>query len=275
MTEGRLDRWAEWLVRTRYENRSQAEIDDMLALLGQVRERVLDRARISAGDTVVDVGTGIGLLAIGALDRVGEEGDVLAVDISVDCLEELEREQPDPRFWYLIGSAEIVPLPDAFADAVLTRSVLIYVEDKGEAAREFARILVPGGRVSLFEPLNRQQTQLWEVVDFGGLADRVRADFYRRWPPEHPMHNFDGDDLQRMFAGAGFAEVDVEVHTRTLEVTAEAVLHGVGAPGAPSVVEAWSESFAPGEVHRLVAAVEGAGTMAVDASALLLAGTRR
>jgi arsenite methyltransferase len=40
-------------------------------------------------------------------------------------------------------------------DVVTTRSVLIYVEDERAAFDEFARVLRPGGRVSLFEPISR------------------------------------------------------------------------------------------------------------------------
>ena len=43
-------------------------------------------------------------------------------------------------------------------DIVTTRSVLIYVEDKRRAFEEFFRVLKPGGRISLFEPINRFNT---------------------------------------------------------------------------------------------------------------------
>ena len=65
-------------------------------------------------------------------------------------------------------------------------------------------MLRPGGRVSIFEPVNRRNTQLWELVDFGDLAERVTADFYRRWPPDHPMQDFDAEDMAGWFQEAGF-----------------------------------------------------------------------
>ncbi len=46
-------------------------------------------------------------------------------------------------------------VPSDFFDLVTTRSVLIFVSDKRKAFAEFHRVLKPGGRISLFEPINR------------------------------------------------------------------------------------------------------------------------
>ena len=268
------DKWAEWLVETRFRGRSREEIDEGLASLDAVRDRVLDRARVTPRDTVLDVGTGTGLLVFGALDRIGPEGSVVALDISVDCLDELRTACNDARVSYLVGSADVLPLPDASVDVVLTRSVLIYVREKAEAAREFLRVLRPGGRVSLFEPVNRRNTQLWELVDFGDLTDRVEADFYRRWPPDHPMQDFDVEDMVGWFEEAGFAELDPDLVVSTVRVTPDAVLHGVGAPGSPSLIEAWGEEFSAEERERLEAAVREAGTTEPEWPVLYLAGRK-
>ncbi len=224
-----------------------------------MRDRVLERARIQNGDVVLDVGTGTGLLALGALDLVGADGAVICLDISVDCLEELRGATSDPRLSFLVGDAAVLPLPDDSADVCVLRSVLIYVREKADAARELHRVLRDGGRVSLFEPVNRRNTQLWELVDFGPLAERVAADFHRRWPADDPMHDFDVEDMERWFADAGFREIDAEVEVTSMTIEPESALHGVGAPGRPSLVEAWAETFSPQEVEELAAAVRAAG----------------
>src|SRR5436309_2269812 len=57
-----------------------------MAHLLPIRERVLDNARISPRDVVLDVGGGDGLIAFGAADLVGPSGKVILSDISADLV---------------------------------------------------------------------------------------------------------------------------------------------------------------------------------------------
>jgi len=243
-------------VRTRYAGWSDEEVADALAQLGIWRDRVLDGAGLAPGETVADVGAGTGLLTLGAVERVGAEGDVIALDISVDALEELRAHAIAPNISYLIGSADVLPLRDESLDAVVTRSVLIYVDDKAEAAVEFLRVLRSGGRVSLFEPVNSRNLRLVDAVDFsplGELGDRLRT--WNESAYENagdPMLNFDVDDLVGFFRSAGFADVELELGTTEEEIAGQRYLNQVGAPGRPTVLERWRETFAVDEVERLV-----------------------
>ena len=238
--------------------------------VGRFRDRVLDRARLSPDDRVVDIGTGTGLLALGALERLGEDGEVMALDISVDCLEELRASCEDPRVWYLIGSADVLPLPDAATDVAMTRSVLIYVRDKAEVAREAFRVLRPRGRLSIFEPVNSQNTPLWKAVDFDELEERVEDEYRQRWPSDHPMLDFDADDLANWFREAGFEAVEAEGEVSEMTLTADALLHGVGAPGSAPLADAWRAAFSPDEVERLEAAVHAAEPISMTGHAVYL-----
>ena len=92
------------------------------------------------GDTVLDVGSGLGLLTLAAHDRIGD-GWVIAVDPSVGALEELLRLAHEAKangIMYLVGDAEVLPLPDASIDAAVLRSVLVHVADP-DARRDGAR----------------------------------------------------------------------------------------------------------------------------------------
>lgn len=261
-------------MRGRFAGMSGEEVAEALAQLEHTRDRVLDGARLREGDRVLDLGSGTGLLALGALGRIGEEGEVIALDVSVDCLEELERECADPRAWYLLGSAEVIPLPDGFVDAAVMRSVLLYVREKAEAARELFRVLRPAGRLSIFEPVNRRNLRLHEAVDFGDLQDLVAAWEERCCAPDNPIVDFDAEDLVRLFAEAGFAELEQEVGATERSLSAGQALHVQGAPGRPTLAEAWAEAFAPEEVERLVAALRQAGSIPARWPYLYLRGVK-
>jgi ubiquinone/menaquinone biosynthesis C-methylase UbiE len=68
--------------------------------------------------TALVVGAESGLLAV-ELGRMGEDEDVIVLDASPERLEVLENQVADPRVWFMIGDAEVIPLPDAIVDEVV------------------------------------------------------------------------------------------------------------------------------------------------------------
>jgi SAM-dependent methyltransferase len=87
MTEG-PDRWHRWLLDVRFGGDAGRREKDLTEFLYPVRDTVLDRARLRPGDTLLDVGTGDGLIAFGALERLGpSSGRVIFSDISQDLLD--------------------------------------------------------------------------------------------------------------------------------------------------------------------------------------------
>jgi SAM-dependent methyltransferase len=187
----------------------------MRAELVRVRNRVLAGARLRKGIRVLDVGAGTGLLALEAGRRVKESGTVIAMDVSTDALRECGRAtrgaSPAARLTFVGGDAVATPLPDACVDAVIARSVLIYVTDKASAAREMYRVVRPGGRVSIFEPVNSQYQTLAEVdlSDLEPAHRQVLDRWYAGGDPGGAMTGFDERDLVRHFVAAGFDSVEL------------------------------------------------------------------
>jgi arsenite methyltransferase len=254
-------------VRTRFAGLSDDQIAEELAVLARTRDTVLDNARLAPGDRVVDVGAGTGLLTLGALDRIGEDGVVYAVDPSPDALDELRAHVNRPGIWYAVGKAEVLPLPDAFADAVVTRSVLIYVDDLAETARELYRILRPRGRLSLFEPLNRYGTYISKTVAWpDDLPERVGAEEDAYMNRSTGLVSLDEEQLEGNLEQAGFRSIDADVREEFEEWTVtptsiDARLDAVPAAGEQSLRQRWQQAFEPDELARLVAHLQGlAGT---------------
>ena len=92
-----------------------------------------------------------------AAELVGPDGDVLAIDNSVDALEDLRAKTAAPNVTYLIGCADILPLMDESVDVVVTHET--------EAARELFCVLRSGGRISMYGELGDLE-QLFRGVGF-------------------------------------------------------------------------------------------------------------
>jgi SAM-dependent methyltransferase len=111
----------------------------------------------------------------------------------------------------VVGDAVSLPIPDECVHAVVARSVLIYVVDKAGAAAEFHRVLRPGGRVSIFEPINIQY-EWFADVDLSDL-EPDRSHVLERWhsggDPGRAMRGFDERDIMQHFAEAGFDSVEL------------------------------------------------------------------
>jgi len=277
------DRWAEWL-RTRRTGGSEEARTQMLEFLAPVRDRILDQAGVGPGDTVLDVGCGDGLVGLGALDR---GADVIFSDVSQACLDDAHRIAGEGARYHL---AEAADLGDVEADVVTTRSVLIYVADKQRAFDEFFRVLRPGGRLSIFEPINRfgldERRRTLGFDDVAGIDDAL-AELWREDQAagvNDPMVDFDERDLLAHAEHAGFDEVRLELevevkpeptwHTRDWDV----FVNSSPNPLLPTFAEAMAARLTPEEIERVTAKlrpqVERGEGMTRFASCFLLARKR-
>lgn len=205
-------------MRGRSAGMDTAARERMQRELTATRDRVLDGTELRPGDRVLDAGCGTGLLAFGALDRIGGAGRVIGVDVSADALEELRRLAADlgvsNRLDLQVGSVIDLPVVSASVDAVVDRSVLIYVDDKRTAAGEYFRVLRHGGRVSIFEPINAEARHEYpfDLGPMGVLHERVEARKQAETERVCPsMVDFGADDVRRSFDQAGFSSVRIEL----------------------------------------------------------------
>jgi arsenite methyltransferase len=242
----------------------------MLEELAAVRDRVLDNAAIAEGETLLDVGCGNGLIGFGALERGA--GEVIFSDISSPLLDECRELAAAAdlfdRCRFVEAPAEdLGEIPDESTNVVTTRSVLIYVEDKERALREFHRLLRPHGRVSLFEPINRfgmeERRCAWAYAldDAADLMQKVNAIFDEIQPPTDPMIDFDERDLLTYAERAGFFPIKLDYRAEIEPPEAknwETFMHSSGNPKIPTFAEAMDEALTPEEREDLAAVLRPA-----------------
>lgn len=112
------------------------------------RRWALQRYGLAAGMRLLDVGSGTGVLAQAAQQRVGDDGNVVALDPSQGMLDQAARAAVRLP---VNGHAETLPVADQAFDMLTMGYALRHVSDLAEAFREFRRVLAPGGRVLLLE----------------------------------------------------------------------------------------------------------------------------
>jgi SAM-dependent methyltransferase len=125
----------------------------------RTREHILNLAELRGDETVLDVGTGAGLLLIGAAKQT-PRGMVFGIDLwaskdlsnnaAATTMRNVVAEGVADRIDVQTGDARDLAFPDASFDRAVSLLCIHNIEDKADqarACREIARVLKPGGRV--------------------------------------------------------------------------------------------------------------------------------
>jgi arsenite methyltransferase len=264
------DIWSEWLLRDRYAGDADYEMVVRSAVEGYA-DHVLDGAQLSAGMTLVDIGAGEGLIAFRAIDRIGPSLRVVLTDLSAPMLRYAEslavqREVRSQCTFLECPAERLDDIADSSVDVVATRAVLAYVFDKAAALREFFRVLRPGGRLSISEPIFQDEAffarSLRQRVDAQGLqhTDRFLILLHRWRAAQFPdteeqcsksaIANFSERDLLNLVAGTNFAQIHLQLHIDVMPslITSWDVFIGSSPhPWAPPLRVILEQQFTPEE----------------------------
>jgi SAM-dependent methyltransferase len=196
------------------------------ALFGQWVSKVADAAQIKAGQRVLDVACGTGILAREAAARTGPTGSVAGLDPNIGMLT-VAKELAPAVAWHQ-GAAESLPFPDQSFDVVVCQFGLMFFTDRAQALREMWRVLTPGGRlaVAVWNSLDTMPAYAAEVALLERIAGRRAADALRA-----PFVLGDQRDIIALFADAGVLSVEATSERGTarfpsVRVMVEADLRG-------------------------------------------------
>ena len=161
-------------ARSKDWNAHVGDVEQMAASPGfvELREEILERAHLSSGDCVLDIGAGTGLLALVAAPHAER---VIALDSSQAmcfCLADKFTRLGIPNAEAVCATATALPIADRSVDVVLSNYCFHHLtdEDKLRALREVRRVLRPGGRLVFadmmfsFGPLARRNREVIALV---------------------------------------------------------------------------------------------------------------
>ncbi len=175
-------------------------------------EAVVQRARLSAGQAVLDVACGTGFAARAAARVVGPAGRVVGLDLNAGMLQTAAASSPPaaPAIEWVEGSALELDFEDDSFDAVVCQQGVQFFPDLVRAAGEMARVARTGGRVvaSFWSPLD---TQPYFGAQLRALERKIGAGI----EPIARGFGLSSSSARDAFESAGLTELTVE------EVTAE------------------------------------------------------
>lgn len=109
-------------------------------------------AGIREGEVVLDLGSGAGLDAFLAAERVGDSGRVIGLDMTDQMIAAARKNAESGGYKnveFRQGDIESMPIEDNSIDLIISNCVLNLVADKQKAFAEIRRVLKPGGRIAV------------------------------------------------------------------------------------------------------------------------------
>ena len=175
------------------------------ALFGEWTAHCVEAAGVKAGDHVLDVACGTGVVARAVAPIVGDSGSVVGIDKNEGMLAIAQRVRPELE--WRKGDVETLPFEDDSFDAVICQAALMYFPDPGGALQEMRRVAKPDGVVVI---------QVWgELKDspcFVKLIELTRSHIGDRAHDilAAPFVLSDKGKLMSMFEEVGFSDINIK-----------------------------------------------------------------
>jgi len=168
-------------------------------------------SRLAPSETVLDLGSGAGFDCFLAAQEVGDEGQVIGVDMAPEMIDKARanaQQNETEAVEFRLGEIEHLPVADETVDVIISNCVINLSPAKPQVFAEAFRVLKPGGRLAVSdivlsaEPPAAAQADLGAIAGCAGDAATV-------------------DALETMLAEAGFVDVNIEPKDESREFLRE------------------------------------------------------
>jgi ubiquinone/menaquinone biosynthesis C-methylase UbiE len=177
-------------------------------ILGPWAPLLVEAARLTAGERVLDIACGTGVVTRAAAKRVGPTGRIVGIDLNPGMIA-VARSLPAPigaSIEWLERSALDLQLEDASFDVVLCQQGLQFFPDKTVALQEMRRVLDRGGRLALSVWTS---TGLYNSAVGEALARFVDNETAVRFTSSRQAPS--AEELQRLAMEATFSAIEVRI----------------------------------------------------------------
>jgi ubiquinone/menaquinone biosynthesis C-methylase UbiE len=178
-------------------------------------DRLIFRLKPARGSKILDVATGTGVVAMAAVQAVGQEGRVMAIDLAEGMLDRLQEKIDKfgiPNIDLHVMDAAALEFRRDYFDHVICSFGIFFLPDMAVGLREWARVIKPGGRI-LFTVFGKQAFQPMMEL-FIRRLENFGVDASDKDAPFAAMRLADPERCHDLLSGAGLK--DIEVHTEQL-----------------------------------------------------------
>ena len=157
-------------------------------------------ASLKPGETILELGSGVGFDAFVAARQVGHSGLVIGVDMTPEMVSKARRNTEAGGFQnvdFRLGEIERLPVLSDSVDAIISNCVINLSPEKDQVFKEAFRVLKPGGRLAISD-----------IVATAELPEDVRSDLalYAGCMAGASLVQ----DLEQMLTNAGFVEIRIK-----------------------------------------------------------------
>ncbi|NLU10963.1 MAG: class I SAM-dependent methyltransferase [Tepidanaerobacter acetatoxydans] len=162
-------------------------------------------AGISQGDCVLDVGTGTGVMIPYIYEMIGDEGEIIAIDLAEKMLEVAKQKYPFNNVRFVLGDIYDAALPKTHFDVIMCYSVFPHFQDKPTVISRMAGLLKPGGRLVIAHSQSRRAINELhaESSDAVNSDDLPEADVIEGFMKEAGLEPVFAEDNDEMFIVIG------------------------------------------------------------------------